>query len=109
MEGFVSTEPMTFYVGDAWGFTSPLTSRSGSITVSAVSAQLFADESTADVLSTYATGSASFTGNNITTPLVGVGSTTIIPGKYELHVRVTYNGGLKTTIIYPLEFLEEKG
>lgn len=103
------SDPITLWVGDKWAYLIPLTSRSGSITISAVSAKLRAEDSTTDVLSTYASGSAAFTGNNITTPLVGEGSSVIIPGKYTLFITVTFNGGLIITLTQDMEFLEVKG
>ena len=96
------------FVGDRWGRIFVLR---GDVTISAAVFTLYAEESTTDVLSTYATGGGSVSNNQITTPIVGHdgSSTDILPGKYELHCRVTYNGGLKTTIVTKFEFLEEKG
>jgi hypothetical protein len=103
------SDPITLWVGDKWGLTIPLTSKSGSVTISAVTAELFAEESTSDVLATYASGSVSYTGNNITTPLVGVGTGTILPGNYTLFIHVTFNGGLIVSLIQKFTFLEKKG
>ena len=106
---FQISEPITLYVGNRWGYIIPLTSKSGSVTISAVSAELFAQESTSDVLSTYSAGGAAYSGNNITTPLVGVGSQTILPGEWTLFIHVTFNGGLIVSLIQRFTFLEKKG
>ena len=105
------SDPATLYVGDVWNVLILVLSESGSVTPSAVSAVLYANESTADILSTYSSGSTSYSGNNITTPLIGIGSgpTNILPGKYKYMVKLTYNGGIIDTFEQELEFLERKG
>lgn len=104
------SDPITLWVGDKWGLTIPLTSKSGSVTPSAVTAELFAEESTSDVLSTYSTGSVAFSGNNITTPLIGVGgAANILPGNWTLFIHITYNGGLIISLIQKFTFKEKKG
>ena len=105
------SDPITLYVGDKWGLQIPLTSKNGSVTPSAVTAELMAEESTSDVLSTYSAGSVSYSGNNITTPLIGVGTgpTNILPGDWTLFIHVTFNGGLLLSLIQKFVFLEKKG
>ena len=104
-------ENIQLYVGSSWGLVVPLISESGSVSVSSVSAQLLESGKTSDVLSTYSTGSASFSGNNIITPLIGVGSgpVNIPPGNYTLFLTVTYNGGIQILLFQQFEFRELVG
>lgn len=103
-------KPETFYVGEVYSASIPLTSKSGAVTVSAVSNNLYADASTSDILSTYSSGAIDYDGNVITTPLIGKnGATSILPGKYTYFIFITYNGGLIVALTKQLEFLEVVG
>lgn len=93
-------------IGGVWQKTLNLVPESGSLTISLVADYLMARDSTANVDSSYVTGTPAYSGLQVTTGQVGTGS--IPPGRYTYFVTVTHSAGV--FVLYQnFEFIVMKG
>lgn len=93
-------------IGGVWQKTINLVPSSGTLTITDISHKLMARESTTDLVASYVTGSASYSGSQVTTGQVGTGS--IPPGRYTYFLLVTHSAGVY--ILYQnFEFSSMKG
>lgn len=107
MSNLIEISPLeTIVIGGTWKKTLDMVPASGSVTISAVSDQLMARDSTSNVDSSYVTGSPAFSGQQVTTGEVGTGS--IPPGRYTYFLLITTSANVYV-LYQDFEFLPLRG